>query len=200
MSLIQGVVGNQSNADSANPVSARSGQQGDLIVSELHGRYYEATVRGNMFGITGGLTTTTAAGAATFTGLLVVNPVGSGVNLAVNKVFIAQPIALTAETELGIMYGPNTVCATKLTTISNRLPGGRPSYATASAGETLVPAMTSFIVISSGGTAVQPVNYSHDFEGGLVIPPGYSFASYTSRVTTTACVFSFQWEEVPVLR
>jgi len=197
MAILQGRVGVQ-NAAEGSDIGARMGRQGDLITSDLHGRYYEQTYRGNMYGITGGLTTTTAAGAATFTGLLVVNPASSGVNLVVNKVWIAQPVALTAETELGVMYGVNTVCATKLTTIFNRLTGGKPSAAFASAGESLTAAMTSFIVISSGGTAVQPVAHAADLEGGLIIAPGYSFASYTSRVTTTACVFSFQWEEVPV--
>ena len=38
----------------------------------------------------------------------------------------------------------------------------------------------------------------HDFEGGIVIPPGYAIASYTSRVSTTALMFTFNWEEVPV--
>ena len=32
----------------------------------------------------------------------------------------------------------------------------------------------------------------------LIIPPGYAVASYTSRVTTTALMFAFQWEEVPI--
>jgi len=37
-----------------------------------------------------------------------------------------------------------------------------------------------------------------DFEGSLIIPPGYAFASYTSRATTTALMFCFHWEEVPI--
>ncbi len=189
------LTGVQNNSDGV-VAKARGGKQGDQIVSALHGRYYEQTYRGNMFGITGGLTTTTAAGAATFTGLIVGNPVGSGVNLAINKIFIAQPIALTAETELGIMYGANTTTDT-LTTIRNRNPLGPASKAVANAGQTIT-AMTAFIVIGSGGTAVQVVPYQADFEGGLIIPPGYAVASYTSRVTTTAVMFCLNWEEVPI--
>jgi len=199
MALQQGLVGVQNASDGSFPLTQRFGQQGDSIVSPLHGRYYETTVRGNQFGITGGLATTTAAGAATFTGLCVVNPAGSGFNMAVNKVFIAQPIALTAETELGVMYGAS-VAAGALTTIFNRLAGGRASVCTASAGLSLTAAMTAFIVISSGGTAVQPIVHAHDFEGSLIIPPDYTLASYTSRVTTTAVMFCFNWEEVPIIR
>lgn len=198
MSSILLTRGIQGNVSTSTPFAARGGADGDQISSDLHGRYYQTTHDRRMYGITGGLTTTTAAGAATFTGLLVGNPAGSGVNLAVNKVFIAQPVALTAETELGIMYGPSTTAITaSLTTIFNRYSGGVASACVATAGQTIT-APTAFIVISSGGTAVQPVNHSCDLEGSLIIPPGHFFASYTSRVTTTALVFCFNWEEIPV--
>ena len=156
-----------------------------------------------MFGITGGLTTTTAAGAATFTGLIVVNPAGSGYNLAINKVFVSQGAALTAETEIGVMYGANVAATTPLTTIFNRLAGGRASVAVASAGLTLTAAFTAFYVFAGSGSGaitvpgIEPV-CGIDFEGSLIIPPGYSIASYTSRVTTSALVFTFNWEEVPI--
>jgi hypothetical protein len=197
------LIGAQSSSGDGSKIVARGGRQGDAIVSELHGRYYEQTYRGNMFGITGGLTTTTAAGAATFTGLIVVNPSGSGYNLAINKVTVLQGAALTAETDIGIMYGANVAATTPLTTIFNRLGGGRSSVAVASAGLTLTAAMTAFIVFAGSGSGaitvpgLMPV-VGIDFEGSLIIPPGFSVASYTSRVTTTALMFMFQWEEVPI--
>ena len=49
--LIQGQVGQpavRSISPGANPVM-RQGQQSDIIVSELHGRYYEQTYNRNMF-------------------------------------------------------------------------------------------------------------------------------------------------------
>lgn len=204
MSLSQGTIGPINGSDGSTPITVRLGQQGDQIFSSLHGRYYETTVRGNQFGINGALTTTTAAGNATFTGLIVGNPAGSGFNLAVNKVYIMQGAALTAETEIGIMYGANTTTVS-LTTIANRLAGGRASVARANAGQTLDAAFTAFIpVVGSGSGAITvpgiiPLSYV-DFEGSLIIPPGYAFASYTSRVTTTALMFGFNWEEVPILR
>lgn len=197
------LVGIQSVKDGFT-TKARGGQQGDQIVSELHGRYYEQTARGNMFGITGGLTTTTAGGVATFTGLAVGNPVGSGVNLVVNKVSVLQGAALTAETDIGIMYGAATLPVTAtLATIFNRNPLGPASKATATAGQTIT-AMTAFIVFAGSGSGaitvpgLMPV-VGIDFEGSLVIPPGHAFASYTSRVSTTALMFCFAWEEVPIL-
>lgn len=180
---------------------ARIGGGAELSVSELRPRYYQDARDGNMFGITGGLTTTTAAGAATFTGLIVGNPAGSGYNLVMNKVFVSQGAALTAETEIGVMYGINTTTVS-LTTIFNRMAGGRASVAVANAGQTIT-AMTAFYVFAGAGSGaitvpgIEPV-CGIDFEGSLIIPPGYAIASYTSRVTTTALVFTFNWTEVPI--
>ena len=65
--LLQGIVGPQSVASigSGTPTTARFGQLSDAIVSELHGRFYETTYRGNMY--SGGLTTLTALANANFT-------------------------------------------------------------------------------------------------------------------------------------
>src|SRR6266571_5303054 len=70
--------------------AARAGNMGDLIVSELHGRYYEGTYRRSMFNAanqTG--VVTTAALATTFTGLCLSNPINSTVNLVLEKIGIA---------------------------------------------------------------------------------------------------------------
>lgn len=192
--------GQQQNSD-GTAFNARGGKQGELVVSQLQPRYFEQTRLGNAFGITGGLTTTTAAGAATFTGLAVGNPSTSGKNLVLTKCFVSQGAALTAETEIGIMYGPGSITAS-LTTVFNRKSGGDASITTATAGQTIT-APTAFVVWAGSGSGaitvpgIIPVN-GVDFEGSIVIPPGHFFASYTSRVTTTALMFSFNWLEVPV--
>lgn len=196
--LSAGVQGNNDNA----PFNARGGRTGEQLVSELHGRYYEQTYRGGMFGITGAATTTTAAGAATFTGLIVGNPAGSGFNLAITKVFVNQVAALTAGTTIGVMYGANTTTVS-LTTIFNRKAGGAASVCRANAGQTLDAAFTAFIPFAGSGSGaitvpgIIPVAQV-DFEGSLIIPPGYAIASYTSVASTTALVFGFNWEEVPI--
>jgi hypothetical protein len=194
-------VGVQTTGSDGSKIVARAGRQGDAIVSSLHGRYYEQTFRGNMFGITGGATTTTAEGAATFTGLIVGNPLGSGYNLAINKVSVSQVAALTAGTRIGVMYGINTTTVS-LTTIRNRMAGGRDSIAVANAGQTIT-AMTAFIAFAGSGSGaitvpLQLPGMGYDFEGGLIIPPGYAVASYTSVASTTALVWTFNWEEVPI--
>ena len=201
--MLQGAVGPQTLTDSSNPANARLGRNGDLIVSELHGKLYESTSRSNRFGFNGVATTTTAAGNATFTGTLIGNPAGSGYNLALGKVFISQVAALTAGTAIGIMYGPSTASITaSLTTIFNRKAGGAASAMVATAGQTIT-APTAFVVMGGSGSGAITVPgiipaVGYDFEGGLVIPPGYFVASYTSVASTTALIWQFAWEEVPV--
>lgn len=202
MALNQITRGQVNQPTSSNPFSARGGQLGDTIVSELHGRYFEQTYNQNMFGIQGTAVTTTAGGNATFTGLAVGNPSTSGYYLVLNKVKVNQVAALTAATTIGVMYGPGSITAS-LTTIANRYGGGRASVMTATAGQTITaPTLWTLIGSSGSGAMTTPLlipALSIDFEGSIVIPPGYFIASYTSAVSTTALLFDFQWEEVPIL-
>ena len=197
--LTAGVQGN----NDGQPFNARGGRQGDQLSSDLHGRYYEQTYRGNMFGIQGTAVTTTAAGAATFTGLAVGNPAGSGINMEVNIVSITQSAALTAATNIGVMFGPSTTAITaSLTTIANRKVGGAASGCVATAGQTIT-SPTQWIIIGGSGSGAMTVpllipSLLYDFGGGLIIPPGYFLASYTSAASTTALSFYFQWQEVPI--
>ena len=65
--LIQGQVGptsTQSAAPGSTP-TMRMGQLGDVVVSELHGRFYEQTYRGSLF--SGGISALTSISAATIT-------------------------------------------------------------------------------------------------------------------------------------
>ena len=64
-------IGVQNQADGAQMVIARAGRQGDQIVSELHGRFYEQAYRGNLFsnGVTA-LTALTAEELAAYEALV----------------------------------------------------------------------------------------------------------------------------------
>jgi hypothetical protein len=198
--LVQLLTGVQANQDGQAPF-ARGGKQGDISVSELHGRYYEQTYRQNQFSIQGTAVTTTAGTAATFTGLAVGNPAGSGFNLAINKITITQAAALTASTNIGVMYGPGAITAS-LTVNANRFVGGRASVTNATAGQTITaPTLWQLLAGSGSGAMTVPgifPSVTVDLEGSLIIPPGDFIASYTSAVSTAALLFFFAWEEVPI--
>lgn len=202
MPLSQLQLGPQNNPDGAPPINARGGRQGETLVSELHGRYYEQTFRAVMFSVCtqGTGVTTTAALATTFTGLAVGNPTGSGVNLVLNKFTCAQ-FAVGAAATIGIMGGAGAITAS-LTPQSRIIGGGFVSKATATAGQTISTPVLIATFGEAGSLATTgyglQAGISVDLEGSVIIPPGSFVASYTSIVTTTALQFSFAWEEVPV--
>jgi hypothetical protein len=93
--LIQGQVGTAIGQDGTNN-NLRQARTSELVVSQNHGRFYEATSRGNMFALTLSAATTgvsagnlVGAAAAAATQFAVWNPVGSGVNLSILKTHIA---------------------------------------------------------------------------------------------------------------
>ena len=149
-------------------------------------------------------TTTTAAGNATFTGTALLNPAGSGVNLVIGRVTVVQAAALTASTNIGVMYGPSIAVTTNLIVASNRKAGGATGLGYGTSGGTIT-AITNFAIFAGSGSGAMTVPgliplLTHDFKGGLVIPPGSLVASYTSAASTTALLFNFEYEEVVVLR
>src|SRR6266849_5565966 len=93
---IQGQVGPQVLSDGATAV-VRLDRSGAEVIQELHGRYYETAFRKAVFsgGNAAGVTTTVGT-ATTYTGLCLSNPVGSPVNLVLNKVNVDFAVAAAA--------------------------------------------------------------------------------------------------------
>lgn len=194
------LVGEQ-NAGDTSVTKARGGKQGDQIISELHGRYYEQTYRGNGYSVCtqGTSVTTTAALATTFTGLAVGNPAGSGFNLVLNK-FSAAQFAVGVAGTIGIMGAAGAIAASL--TPQNRMLGGKASVATASAGATISTPLLITTFGSVGSVATTGYGLESgifvDLEGSIIVPPGFFVASYTSTAQTSAFQFSFAWEEVRI--
>lgn len=201
------IVGPQAAADGAS-VAARAGKTGEQIIQQLHGRYYEATKRGLMFGgsITGQVTTVGLA--TTYTGLCLSNPFTSSVDLVINKVGYAFLVAFAAAASVGLMTGYNaTTNVTHTTPVTVR--GQRFTGVTSSgsglldSAATLPTAPTLNQIFGAGLTGAIttiPGIYSGvvDMEGALILPPGAYAALYTSTVSGAAAgAFSFSWEEVP---
>lgn len=193
-------VGGQQVADGIGNVKARGGRQGDAIVSQLHGPYYEQAFRGNMYVLASQAAVTTTAGlATTFTGLAISNPAGSGVNAVVN-IFSVGQFAVGAAGVLGIMTGSGAAAGTLVP--RNCMVGGPTGKVTGSAGATIATPVLERIFGQVGSLATTGYGLTpaaiFDLGGSLIIPPGFFAASFTSIVTTTALQFGFQWEEVPI--
>lgn len=224
--IVQNIVG-QPSAGSPNAVmNGRAGQQGDAIVSELHGRFYEANYRGNLF--FGGHTAPTALSgntvlltASTTPILGVWNPSTNTNNLVMlqatlttianNTTSSAAPGAFVWAISLGngaISTGANPWNARTL------LQSG--SNAKTFAGSTALTGLTNNLTIVAGANLPSPgaLTYTtlastalyaayagrEDFDGSLIVPPGGVLALLNTASTATAfsCYGRLHWEEVPV--
>jgi hypothetical protein len=207
MATIEGQVGPQALTNGAS-ATARTDRSSAIVNTEAHGRYREATYQKAMFSgtITGQITTVGLA--TTYTGLCLTNPVGSPVNLSVNKVGFAFIVAFAAASTIALMTGFNASTAVTQTTpvtVRNQFfTGGTSGSGLLASAATLPTAPTLNTILGAGltgaittATVVTPAVV--DLEGGLEIPPGGYVAFYTSTASGAAGgAFSFQWEEIPV--
>ncbi|MEI6557969.1 MAG: hypothetical protein WCO00_06145 [Rhodospirillaceae bacterium] len=213
--LFQGTVGQPSNSSlgaGSNP-TVRQGQLGDLVVSELHGRYYEGSYRKSRFGgsMQAVLATATIAGLSTaITGTSVLaNPNGSAVNLVLEKFGVGFVLAPAAPLVYGIATGQSgTALAGTLTSLNPKskfLGSGISPVGQlyASAAITLPAAPTVDVVLGQLDTGAITTMTSatglFDLEGQIVIPPGGYAVFWTSAaLLASAHIASWSWEEVPV--
>ena len=203
------VVGVQNNPDGPSPIIARAGKQGEQMVSELHGRYYEQAYRKNIYVGSSGATptVTTVALATTYTGLALINPAASQVNLTVLKVGVSFIVVFPAVATVGVMagyspLGTTTFSAAATDGLSSYLNGPR-AIGRCALSATLVGTPQLHTVFGSGLTGAATVQTTqwalYDMEGSLVIPPGGYAAIYTSTVCGAAgMAASFMWEENPI--
>lgn len=211
--LIQTQVGPQaSQSPGATPIT-RSGQLGDVIVSELHGRYYEQGYRGNRFGgsMQAVLATATIAGVSTsITGACAIsNPTGSGVNVVLEKVGIGVIVAPAATLVYGLATGFSaTALSGTLTSLApkSKLIGSSATPRASlycSAAITLPVAPTVDTVLGNLGTGAITVdraqNATYELNGSIILPPGGFACFWTSAVlAASAHIMSWDWEEVPI--
>lgn len=208
--LIQAVVGQQNNQDSASPVILRAGHQGDAIVSELHPRYYETNYRKNLFyGSSGAAPSVTTVGlATTYTGLVLYNPSGSNTNLVLTKVGYSFLVAFPAAATIGLMVG---FASTGIVTASAAASAGASCFigsglapnGKVGLSATLVGTPTLHTVFGEGLTGaittIPEAMNIFDMEGSVILSPGSYAAIYTSTVSGAAALAaSFVWEEVPI--
>lgn len=186
--------------------NARAGKGGEQMMSQLQPRYYEQTYRGNRFGgsITGQVTTVGAA--TTYTGLCLSNPIGSGVNLVIDKVGAAFLVAFTAAATIGVMTGVNAATNVTHTTpavVRNKKIGGAVGLGLLDSAATLPTAPVLDVVLAAGLTGAITTGQEIsgelvDLEGSIILPPGAYAAIYTSTASGTASMSaSFSWTEVP---
>ena len=211
--LLQNIVGPPPSSSANALLSGRAGQLGDAIVSELHGRYYETTYRGNSFLLsvsTAAAVTAYAGGAAGTPMLCIFNPSGSGRNAVITKISIANVVAASAvgTVAFGLYFG-TTAAITQATTVApwsmaTQLQSGsvvtgfrNVALTSGSAASNVIPVASYYWATAAGVALVS--NGVVDLEGAVIIPPGsYAALGGSAALTSATWIGSMQWEEVPV--
>ena len=144
---------------------------------------------------------TTAALATTFTGLLVGNPLGSGVRCKILEFGYAMTLAGSKAGAVGLMTGSCAVTAITASLTPAPIVGGGPtSKVLATAGQTIATPVLNRIC---GGYGTLATTTWSQLPMGIYIPrvpillkPGRYVATYTTLDTTASFIFHFVWEEV----
>ena len=220
--VIAGQTGVQALQDgvSTPPRLIRSGELG---VSEVHGRFYEQTYRGNVYG--NGLTALTALTGntvtltATTTPILGVwNPASSTVNVVILQATLASGINAAAATGPGVFVWASSVGNAALTL--GTAPYNHKTLTTSGSQAkglafVALTGLTNNLVVQTGSdfptptiittaavpTSVQTptVSYTANLDGAFIVPPGGVFALLNTVSTTTISVHGrLMWEEVPI--
>lgn len=206
MATLQVTPGVQNNSDT-NPVSARGGKQGELMVSELHGRYYEQTYRGLMFSASSQAVVTTTVGLAlTYTGLCLSNPFTSAVNLELVSCSLMQSVLQSTQVEAfaiacGFNGTTNVTHTAAVTPKSNRIGSGLVPTGLADSSATLPTAPFYHTFLTNTGTATADSTGAMPVElaGRIILTPGaYALFVTPAQASVAGMWFSFDWIESPI--
>lgn len=219
--LSEGRVGKRDLSEGALS-EIRLGRQGCQVVTDAHGRYFEATRVGQVFTLTLLATTTgvaagniVGAAAAAATQFALINPLNSGKNFSLIRFGMGVVSGTPGPGPLFHGYIPNISSLTAGSaggTIRSNIMGavgnsGALPWALAAGsaltGSTQQPVLHRIADFSATATA-QAIANGHvraieEIAGELIVPPGVAWLPLWSAAGTAVLnSYSITWEEVPV--
>ena len=222
MPILFGQVGAPATASATAGANlpALQGRQGDLIASELHGKYYTQNYNGNLF-----YASTAAAGVtlsifsnASYTGLGLWNQ-SLTKNLSIVRTMVGcNAAAATAEAGLGYAWlnagfvlataapfsATTPITATRGSCNIGVASGQGTSAAAAFSAATLTTAATwgrfSGLSSSTGAITTQIAlgMFIENFDGDMIVPPGYALLMTSAIASGGTFGLTAVWEETPV--
>ena len=208
-------IGSQTKSDGSFGY-LRGGKGGQIIGSDLHGKYYEQCSRGNVY-----------LGRSASTGIAIIvpatggghptlwNPLGSGVNLSLiclrlsyvsgNHAPGAFEWAYTANAGAAAATGSPIATATLVASTSMLIGSGNVGAGLWSPTTNTFTAAPSFFAPIGVGlhtgvaaTAINPSRIVEYYDGEMVLAPGTAISlCYQTTTTTALWQVGLVWEEVP---
>lgn len=188
----QGIV----SADGAS-IECRGGRTGEMVVQELHGRYYESMRSGLMFSAANqAAQAVSVALSTTYTGILLYNPVGSNRILVPNKIKYALTVAQVAIASIGLIAGTSvTTQTTQLGIQCNQIGNAATGVGKVmSAATTGTPTWIAHNIDGFTAGALSAPTPMVDLEGVFGILPG-AFIAIGALTAVTGLGF-ISWEEI----
>lgn len=198
---VTGQVGPQTLGDGATSGPLRQDKSGAVVLQQLHGRYFEQGYRQNIFSAANQAAQAVSVALATaYTGLLLYNPLGSGVILVPNKVKFAQSIADVAPATIGLISGVQTAAPTGTTVLavrSSQVGNAKTGAGLAFSVATIAtPVWMMALLDAVAAAAFKSPSVPVDLEGVIqILPGGFLAIGALTAVTGLGSIF---WEEVPV--
>lgn len=183
------------------------GAQGDGQVSELHGKLYTLSKRNKVYTAQTAVTGVAPGTSIGTTGAFALyNPAGSGIDLAILKVFMGYISGTLGAGTVFLCLNNNPVAAAVTGTAITEIPGLATGTAgvgvaltTATMPATSTPVLPLFnLTAALASTAVAPYVVTADLDGAIIIPPGCSASlqAVAAGGSTPLVAFGMVWEEV----
>ncbi len=208
---ITGQVGPFNLGDQTQGNAFRQGRTGELMVSEVHGRFYEQASRGRLFYSHCSAIATSLVGTAML-GNILWNPPSSGINLSL--IAVASNLIVTTASLTSVVLAQSIQTAVPgTTTAATRTGRTNIGYAGAldQSGQvvaysiaTVTTAPTAFFNVEHNTAAINTVGQGDDvfrlLDGAFVFPPGTVCCIATVGAASSASghTSTFIYEEVPV--
>jgi hypothetical protein len=225
MPIIFGNVAPPSSSSAADGTNLPflQGKQGELLASELHGKYYNQNYRGNLYyaSTAGAGVTVSIFSNASFTGLGIWNQSAGATakNLSIVRTMVGcNGAAPTAEAGFGYAWlnagfalataapfsATTPITATRGSCNVGVAAGQGASVAQAFSAATLTTAATwgrfSGFSSSTGAITTQIAlgMFIENFDGDLIVPPGFALLMTSAIASGGTFGLTAVWEEVPL--
>lgn len=218
MATLNTIPNPQNNPDGQITTNARSARMGDVIVSELHGKYAEQSSRGRgYFGVSASTGIALIVPATTGGHPTLWNPFGSGVNLSIIRLEMSYVSGANAPTaiEWASTFSTGAAVGTGAPIATFTAVAPTPTLVTGLAGNPQgkwAPTVNTFTAapafLRPTGLALDtmvaastnaPFSMIAQYDGDFMIAPGVAISLCSQAATTTAlfqvCVV---WEEILV--
>jgi len=180
----------------------RQSNFGALVVTELHGRFFELNYRNHLFtAVMPAIAALSLNTATAYTGLIIVNAVGSGVIASFARSKIAAATVAAADAQIALAYNTTipTAFGTAITINRNKIStAAAGSLLTAFQSATLVAAPTLMypLVGHNFSTAAGFIDHLSDLDmaGDIILYPGCTL-EIVAVTTAISVLASLTWAE-----